>query len=108
MKRGSNGIRWTVDWHGSGEPTVGHIVHRFTPTKQDAGFYRVTSVRQVTPRTRPLEPPYTGRYQCTAAYIGDKHDGIVNWILYDHPRAKQCAPRPLGRFSPLLPPTEET
>ena len=40
--------------------------------------------------------------------VGDKHDGIVNWILYDHPRAKQRAPRPLGRFSPLLPPTEET
>lgn len=78
MKRGSNGIRWTVDWHGSGEPTVGHIVHRFTPTKQDAGFYRVTSVRQVTPRTRPLEPPYTGRYQCTAAYIGDK---LMPWRM---------------------------
>lgn len=107
MKFSRRDMRWTVDWHGSGEPTVGHIVHRFTPTQQDAGFYRVTSVRQVTPRMRPLEPPYTGRYSCTATFIGDKHDGHVHWNLFDHARAKQRAPRPPGRFSPLIPPEGE-
>lgn len=105
MKIDRPGARWTVDWAGipvTG-PRVGHIVHRFTATHQDAGYYRVTAVREIQPR-KPLEPPHTARYAVSAEYLGEERRHS-DWQLYAFPRNRknpEQTRRKPDRFSPLL------
>lgn len=104
VKRG--GTCWTVDWTGGGEPAVGHVVCRLTPTNQ-AAWWRVKSIRVVHNR-KPLRPGYTARYRMQVEFITDSgdrlpSDGHVDWTLHAWPREKK--PRPSiehDRFSPLL------
>ena len=109
MKRG--GTKWTVDWAGTyrtnagaiPEPKVGHVVQRFTPTNQNAGFYRVTAVRQVK-TVKPMQPPYTARYHVDVEFIREEYMP-THWILYAEDRKHR--PKPIkdpskDRFSPLL------
>lgn len=90
MRTSSHESKWTVDWGGEGAPEVGHVVHRFTATQQDAGYWRVTSERPVMNR-KPLPKGYVTRYIVTARYIGDEleYGQEVDWCLYVHPRKKR-------------------
>ena len=100
MKTSRGTSKWTVDWAGPPYgPQVGHVVRRFTPTSQDAGFYRVTAVREIRTR-KPLPHPHTARYAVQATYIGHE-SRRSDWTLYTVRAPKLRSPE-RDRFSPLL------
>lgn len=84
MRRGRSKA-WRVNWPvNRAAPNVGDVVHRFTPTQQDAGYYKVTSVRVIDHR-KPLPPGFDTAYRVGYEYIGDEHRP-ANWCLYEHAR----------------------
>lgn len=80
-----NSRSWRVNWPvGRAAPKVGDVVHRFTPTNQDAGFYKVTSVTVINHR-KPLPPGYDIAYRVGYIYLGDTMR-LYDWYLHDHAR----------------------
>lgn len=92
--------KWTVDWAGEREPSVGDIVRHVTAAKKQASYWRVTGVRLMR-HTKPLPTGYCARYKVSVEPIAEGRRTLaVSWTLQVWARKPKT--HGTDRFSPLI------
>lgn len=92
--------KWTVDWAGEREPSVGDVVRHVTAAKKQTTYWRVTGVRLIR-HTKPLPEGYCARYKVLVEPIAEGRGTLaVSWTLQVWARKPKT--HGTDRFSPLI------